>query len=94
MDSYDPIHSRKTIPVEFTNTGLVGLDIGGGFPAPYGRDPRGQQRPVPDPVSLIAEHIVEMATTPTQVPDLPANAPEWEREYRRRRRKREGEEAA
>ncbi len=28
VDSYDPIHSRKTIPVEFTNTGLVGLDIG------------------------------------------------------------------
>jgi len=34
---------------------LVGLDIGGGFPAPYGRDPRGAQRPVPDPVSLIGE---------------------------------------
>lgn len=28
VDSYDPIHSRKTIPVAFTNTGLVGLDIG------------------------------------------------------------------
>ncbi|MFL6468845.1 MAG: phosphoglycerate kinase [Pyrinomonadaceae bacterium] len=28
VDSYDPIHSRKAIPVEFTNTGLVGLDIG------------------------------------------------------------------
>jgi phosphoglycerate kinase len=28
VDSYDPLHSRKTIPVEFTNTGLVGLDIG------------------------------------------------------------------
>lgn len=28
VDSYDPINSRKTIPVEFTNTGLVGLDIG------------------------------------------------------------------
>src|SRR6478672_10464349 len=26
--SYDPLHSRKTIPVAFTNTGLVGLDIG------------------------------------------------------------------
>lgn len=34
---------------------LVGLDIGGGFPAPYGRDPRGAQKPVPDPVSLIAD---------------------------------------
>jgi phosphoglycerate kinase len=28
VDSYDPLSSRKTIPVEFTNTGLVGLDIG------------------------------------------------------------------
>jgi phosphoglycerate kinase len=28
VDSYDPLHSRKTIPVEFTNQGLVGLDIG------------------------------------------------------------------
>ena len=28
VDSYDPLHSRKTIPIEFTNTGLVGLDIG------------------------------------------------------------------
>ncbi len=28
VDSYDPIHSRKTIPIAFTNVGLVGLDIG------------------------------------------------------------------
>jgi phosphoglycerate kinase len=28
VDSYDPLHSRKTIPVDFTNAGLVGLDIG------------------------------------------------------------------
>jgi phosphoglycerate kinase len=28
VDSYDPLNSRKMIPVEFTNTGLVGLDIG------------------------------------------------------------------
>ncbi len=28
VDSYDPLNSTKTIPVEFTNTGLVGLDIG------------------------------------------------------------------
>jgi phosphoglycerate kinase len=27
-DSYDPLHSQKTIPIEFTNAGLVGLDIG------------------------------------------------------------------
>ncbi|HMT09580.1 MAG TPA: phosphoglycerate kinase [Pyrinomonadaceae bacterium] len=28
VDSYDPLNSAKTIPVEFTNAGLVGLDIG------------------------------------------------------------------
>ena len=28
VDSYDPLNSCKTIPVEFTNAGLVGLDIG------------------------------------------------------------------
>jgi phosphoglycerate kinase len=28
VDSFDPMNSRKTIPVDFTNAGLVGLDIG------------------------------------------------------------------
>ncbi|HQZ95173.1 MAG TPA: phosphoglycerate kinase [Pyrinomonadaceae bacterium] len=28
VDSYDPLNSAKTIPIAFTNTGLVGLDIG------------------------------------------------------------------
>lgn len=28
VDSYDPLNSRKTIPIAFTNIGLVGLDIG------------------------------------------------------------------
>lgn len=28
VDSYDPINSCKSIPIAFTNTGLVGLDIG------------------------------------------------------------------
>lgn len=28
VDSFDPLNSRKTIPIEFTNVGLVGLDIG------------------------------------------------------------------
>lgn len=28
VDSYDPLNSCKTIPVDFTNKGLVGLDIG------------------------------------------------------------------
>ena len=28
VDSYDPINSRKAIQIEFTNAGLVGLDVG------------------------------------------------------------------
>ena len=28
VDSYDPLNSRKTIPIAFTNKGLIGLDIG------------------------------------------------------------------
>jgi phosphoglycerate kinase len=28
VDSYDPLKSKRTIPVEFTNAGLVGVDIG------------------------------------------------------------------
>jgi phosphoglycerate kinase len=28
VDSFDPLNSGKTIPIDFTNTGLVGLDIG------------------------------------------------------------------
>lgn len=28
VDSYDPLKSRKSIPIAFTNTGLIGLDIG------------------------------------------------------------------
>jgi phosphoglycerate kinase len=28
VDSYDPLHSAKTIPISFTNAGHVGLDIG------------------------------------------------------------------
>jgi len=28
VDSYDPLHSRKAIPIAFTNAGHVGLDIG------------------------------------------------------------------
>ena len=28
VDSYDPLNSRRVMPIEFTNAGLVGLDIG------------------------------------------------------------------
>ena len=35
VDSYDPLNSRKTIPIDFTNAGLVGLDIGAETAARY-----------------------------------------------------------
>ncbi len=28
VDSFDPLNSRRIMPIDFTNTGLVGLDIG------------------------------------------------------------------
>jgi phosphoglycerate kinase len=38
VDSYDPLNSRKTIPIEFTNAGLVGLDIGAETVALFARE--------------------------------------------------------
>ncbi len=38
VDSYDPLKSRKTIPIEFTNAGLVGLDIGAETVALFARE--------------------------------------------------------
>jgi phosphoglycerate kinase len=37
VDSFDPLHTRKTIPIEFTNAGLVGLDIGAETVAHFSR---------------------------------------------------------
>ena len=37
VDSYDPLNSCKTIPIDFTNTGLVGLDIGAETAAIFAR---------------------------------------------------------
>jgi phosphoglycerate kinase len=41
VDGYDPLNSRKTIPVEFTNQGLVGLDIGRETVALFARELEG-----------------------------------------------------
>jgi phosphoglycerate kinase len=41
VDSFDPLNSRKTIPVEFTNIGQVGLDIGRETVALFGRELEG-----------------------------------------------------
>ena len=38
---------------------IVGLDIGGGFPAAYGSDPRRPQLPPPDTQALLAEVVRE-----------------------------------
>lgn len=35
VDSYDPLNSRRVIPIDFTNAGLVGLDIGTETSAAY-----------------------------------------------------------
>jgi ornithine decarboxylase len=40
---------------------IVGLDIGGGFPAAYGSDPRRPQVPPPDTQALVAEVVGEAA---------------------------------
>jgi ornithine decarboxylase len=40
---------------------LVGLDIGGGFPAAYGHDPRRNAPPLPDTAALVAEVVREAA---------------------------------
>jgi phosphoglycerate kinase len=37
VDSYDPLKSKKTIPVEFTNVGHVGVDIGAETVAHFAR---------------------------------------------------------
>jgi ornithine decarboxylase len=42
------VRTRAGVPI-------AALDIGGGFPADYGEDPRGGKRPMPDTASLIAE---------------------------------------
>ncbi|MGB8509620.1 MAG: phosphoglycerate kinase [Pyrinomonadaceae bacterium] len=41
VDSFDPLNSRKTIPIEFTNAGLVGLDIGAETVALFARELEG-----------------------------------------------------
>jgi phosphoglycerate kinase len=41
VDSFDPLNSRKTIPIEFTNQGLVGLDIGRETVALFARELEG-----------------------------------------------------
>jgi ornithine decarboxylase len=46
------IRARAGVPI-------AALDIGGGFPADYGGDPRGHRKAVPDTAALIAEVVGE-----------------------------------
>jgi ornithine decarboxylase len=46
------VRARAGVPI-------VALDIGGGFPAPYGHDPRRKPAPTPDTGALIAEVVRE-----------------------------------
>ncbi|TBW38819.1 ornithine decarboxylase [Siculibacillus lacustris] len=39
---------------------IVSIDVGGGFPAPYGRDPRTPEKAVPDPGRLIADIVTDL----------------------------------
>ncbi|HYE13185.1 MAG TPA: phosphoglycerate kinase [Pyrinomonadaceae bacterium] len=41
VDGFDPLRSRKTIPIEFTNIGHVGLDIGAETVALFSRELEG-----------------------------------------------------
>ncbi|HEY9284516.1 MAG TPA: phosphoglycerate kinase [Pyrinomonadaceae bacterium] len=43
VDSFDPLKSKRTIPVEFTNAGLVGVDIGAETVAHFARALEGAQ---------------------------------------------------
>ena len=40
VDSFDPLNSMREMPIDFTNTGLVGLDIGKETCAVFGKRPR------------------------------------------------------
>lgn len=43
VDSFDPLNSRRTIPIDFTNAGLVGLDIGTETAEVYSRALKGSR---------------------------------------------------
>lgn len=46
------VRARAGVPI-------VALDIGGGFPAPYGHDPRRKSAPPPDTAALVSEVVRE-----------------------------------
>jgi phosphoglycerate kinase len=63
VDSYDPLNSRKTIPVELTNIGLVGLDIGADTVALFGREVEGARTIIWNgPMGMFEEPGFELGT--------------------------------
>jgi len=54
-------HARGVVLLRLARAGvpIVALDIGGGFPAPYGQDPRRKPAPPPNTGALIAEVVRE-----------------------------------
>jgi phosphoglycerate kinase len=63
VDSYDPLNSRKTIPVELTNIGLVGLDIGADTVALFEREIEGAKTIIWNgPMGMFEESGFELGT--------------------------------
>jgi phosphoglycerate kinase len=63
VDSYDPLNSRKTIPVEMTNIGLVGLDIGAETVALFARELEGAKTIIWNgPMGMFEEPGFELGT--------------------------------
>ena len=63
VDSFDPLNSRKTIPVEFTNQGLVGLDIGAESVALFARELEGAKTIIWNgPMGMFEEPGFELGT--------------------------------
>jgi phosphoglycerate kinase len=63
VDSFDPLNSRKTIPVELTNIGLVGLDIGADSVALFAREIEGAKTIIWNgPMGMFEEPGFELGT--------------------------------
>ncbi len=86
VDSYDPLNSRKTIPVEFTNQGLVGLDIGRETVALFAHEIEGAKTIIWNgPMGVFEEKGFEEGTVGVAL--AVAEAAEQRRDGHRRRRR-------
>ncbi len=63
VDSFDPLNSRKTIPINFTNIGHVGLDIGAETIALFSRSLEGAKTIIWNgPMGMFEEKGFELGT--------------------------------